>query len=347
MKISTLLFAAFALAAAPTALRAESVCPNDAVFLALQDEVRGYPTRANGPTVPCEILRGTNTELADASLIAVSKHGNLHVASFQDNGPGSLFIFTPGSQGNTAPERSVSLCNTDFLAIAIDSHINDFVLTEEAVPGFEIFAKGSLPSQACAYYVDLDATYGYQAATGLAVDREDNLLIGASDADGNSLIATFHTAAGLFSPPLLRTITGAKTGLLPIAPRFFVDHPIQMSLAVDPVSGEIYAYSSDMNGNRQISVFPPYANGNVKPSRLIAGPHTQIGLPSTNFANKISVSADGRLFVAEANNRILVFAPGVSGDVAPAQIIQDSTIGTTAVAQGGIAVRFCNCQCPR
>ena len=92
-----------------------------------------------------------------------------------------------------------------------------------------------------------------------------------------------------------------------------------------------------------MSVFPAGANGNVKPSRVISGNFTQVGAPG-ELVNKISVSADGRLFDAEANNRILVFAPGASGNVPPSQIIQDSTLGTTQVAQGGIAVRSCHCQ---
>ena len=55
------------------------------------------------------------------------------------------------------------------------------------------------------------------------------------------------------------------------------------------------------------------------------------------------VSSDGRLFVAEPNNRILVFAPGANGNVPPSQAIQDSTI-TGLIDQGGIGLLSCNCQ---
>jgi len=75
---------------------------------------------------------------------------------------------------------------------------------------------------------------------------------------------------------------------------------------------------------------------------VIAGALTHIGPPGT-LNNKIAVSADGRLYVAEANNRILVFAPGASGNVPPSQIIEDSTIGSTQVDAGGIGVRSCQC----
>ena len=51
-----------------------------------------------------------------------------------------------------------------------------------------------------------------------------------------------------------------------------------------------------------------------------------------------------RLFDAEPNNRILVFAAGATGNASPAQIIQDSTLNNQQVDQGGLAVRSCDCQ---
>ena len=92
----------------------------------------------------------------------------------------------------------------------------------------------------------------------------------------------------------------------------------------------------------QVSIFARGASGNVAPSRVISGPLTGIGAPGYAGAGKISVSADGRLFVAESGGRILVFAAGASGNTAPAQIITDPALGSAG--QGGIAVRSCLCQ---
>jgi hypothetical protein len=75
---------------------------------------------------------------------------------------------------------------------------------------------------------------------------------------------------------------------------------------------------------------------------MLAGSLTKIGPPGT-LTNKIAVAADGRLFVAEAGNRILVFAPGAHGNVPPAQIIEDSTTSSIQVGAGGIGVRSCSC----
>jgi hypothetical protein len=85
-----------------------------------------------------------------------------------------------------------------------------------------------------------------------------------------------------------------------------------------------------------VSVFATKANGDVPPVRTISGPATGItgsGLPG----NKIAISSDGRLLDAEPNLRILAFAPGARGNVAPSQVIEDSTPGP--VTLGGIAVR--------
>ncbi len=284
--------------------------------------------------------------LGALSGLAISKHGDLHAISFlngQNPDYYTLYIFRPESQGDTAPERGEVLCNTDFNAIAIDSRMNDFVLTEEASPAYEVSLNHGA-GNSCEYYVDLGATYGWSSATGIAIDHDDNLVIGGNDANGNALIATFGTAANLSAPALLRNISGPKTGLLPLVG--YCCGSNNLSVAVDPDNGELYVYTYS-NGQQEISVFSHHASGDVEPVRVIAGPHTLIGPPSAYFASKIAVASDGRLFVAEANDRILVFAPGGNGDVAPAQIIQDSTIGTSQIAQGSIAVRSCDCPCPK
>ncbi|TCF96209.1 hypothetical protein BZM27_55975, partial [Paraburkholderia steynii] len=68
--------------------------------------------------------------------------------------------------------------------------------------------------------------------------------------------------------------------------------------------------------------------GNVRPIRTISGPATGIiGERLPPPGNRIAVSPDGRLFVAEPNLRILAFAPGARGNVAPSQVIEDSTPG--------------------
>ena len=47
-------------------------CPTNAVFLALETEVRGYSTDANGMTSPCQILNGPQTTFGTARAISIS-----------------------------------------------------------------------------------------------------------------------------------------------------------------------------------------------------------------------------------------------------------------------------------
>lgn len=334
------LFVSLLASAGLAAAQSSTVCPTGAVFLAITDynsyvsQVRGYPTRANGPTLPCQVLRGPQTTLSTTNGVSVSIHGNLHVMQFLTNG--TVAVFPPNASGNIAPQRIESTYTNDLLAIATDAKVTDFVLTRREGPAAiaVLLAGSTTPANG------INAP-GFQQAGSLAVDGENNLVVGGYDFDNKGLVETLGTNRSYSAPVVVRTLSGPNTGLFMGDPQDFSTNDI--SLAVDAESGELYVYGySSATKKAQIGVFPAKAAGDVRPSRVISGGLTQIGPPG-ELNNKIAVSADGRLFVAEANDRILVFAPGASGNVPPAQIIQDSTIGTGSVAQGGIGVRSCQC----
>jgi hypothetical protein len=334
MKLSVCLTIPFLLAAAP----APEVCPTNAVFLALDDQVRGYPMRANGPTAPCQILAGSNTTLGTARSMAFSKNDFFHIAQFLTN---SMFdVFEPKASGNSAPSRSVSLPENDLVSIAVDSRLNDFVMSIRQ-PEAPIFvapngSRGFLSNPV----ILSDANLAQYAS--LAVDEDDNLLVAGYDAHGAARVDTLGTSKKIPSAVVIRSIAGANTGLLAGAGTFGSNN---LTIALDPLTNDLYVYNTTVDHAKiQVSVFAPEANGNVKPVRVISGPATLIGGPGFAGTTKIGVSSDGRLFVAEPNNRILVFAPGANGNVPPSQIIQDSTIGSAPVNQGGIGVRSCSCQ---
>jgi hypothetical protein len=318
------------------------VCPTQAVFLALTDyttgisEVRGYPTRGNGPTAPCQIMQGPLTTLTTANGISISVHGYLHVLQFLTNG--TIAVFPGASHGNVAPSRIESVLNNDLVAVATDAQANDFALSRrDGVAAISVTAAETTRAE------HSFIAPGFSLESGsLAIDGDNNLVVGGYDPSGNPLIETMGTSVSLGAPKVVRQLAGAKTGIFPGS---FADYSSNtISLAADPITGELYVYNfSYANQQQQVSVFPPHASGDVAPNRVIAGPLTLIGPPG-ELNNKIAVSADGRLFVAEANDRTLVFAPGAAGNIAPAQIIQDSTIGKAAISQGGIGVRSCECQ---
>ncbi len=242
-------------------------CPYEAVFLALQDQVRGYPARANGLTKPCQVLKGPKTNFTEASAITISKHGDLHVVQFY---PYNLVeVFRPESHGDVAPEHLRNLCAIDLLAMATDSEIHDFVITND--PSALALMVADAPC-----YTLFNIGGPLAEGSGLAVDHDDNLVMGGYDFNNDALIVTYNTTANLYTPSILRQISGPKTGLLPLVGPCCDNNTL--SVAVDPDNGELYVYTYS-NGRRQISVFSHHASGDVKPIRIIAGPHTLIGPP--------------------------------------------------------------------
>jgi hypothetical protein len=328
--------------------QAASVCPTSAVFLALPTEIRGYTTKANGPTAPCQIISGAATTLTTANQMTVSINGYLHVLQYNTNG--TVDVFLPNANGNAAPNRIESVLIQDNNALATDRQVNDFTTTIEAGNAYITVTQPSTTRAEFNFVAP-----GVGIISGLAVDKDDNLLVAGYTNDGNAVIQTLGTSASLGAPSIVRTLSGANTGIYPIDDTSFfpaTGAEATISLATDPDNGELYVYTYTSGDAPKILVFPQGASGNVAPSRVLSGSKTLIGPPAPVYTNKIAVAADGRLYVSEANETILVFAPGAKGNVAPAQTIQDSAIqasasGPASVPQGGIAVRSCTCNEPQ
>ncbi|BCF94394.1 hypothetical protein [Paraburkholderia largidicola] len=312
---------------------AHAVCSHDAVFVTFSDQIRGYSARANGATEPCQVLQGPLTTLMSAGAIVIDRKDAFHVAQF---GNDAVDIFPRKAEGNQAPGRSITLPMTnDLPGIAVDSRLNDFVLSVRpstaGVMVLPVNSSGPIPNPV--RITDPNITQ-YQS---IAIDGDDNLLIAGYDIQGAAIIDTFGTSRSVSAPPLLRSLTGPKTGLFPGRDVFFSQ--IATSIAVDPRTDELFVYNTTADASQtQVSVFAAKASGNVRPLRTISGPATGIiGERLPLPGNKIAVSEDGRLFIAGQNLRILAFAPGARGNVAPSQIIEDSTPSPARFA--GIAFR--------
>ena len=292
---------------------AHAACPNDAVFLVLGDQIRGYSLRANGATEPCQVLQGSRTTLVTGRAMAFSKNDFFHVAQFLTSS--TVDIFARKAEGNEAPSRSFMLTMTnDLLSIAVDSHLNDFVMTVRPSEAGVLVApaNSSGPVTNPIHITDPNIVQ----YVSVAIDSDDNLLIAGYDIRGAAIIDTLGTSRSITSPRLLRSLTGSKTGLLPGAGLFARNN---MTIAVDPRTDELFVYNQTTDLTQiQVSVFAAKASGDVPPVRTISGPATGITGPGFEAGtNKIAISADGRLFVSEPNGRILVFAPGATGNVAP------------------------------
>jgi hypothetical protein len=311
-------------------------CPTNAVFLALETEVRGYSTDANGMTAPCQILNGPQTTFGTARAISISPDDYLHVSQFLTNG--TVNLFPPNSSGNATPSRTITTYTNDLVAIATDSNNTDFILSNREGSSEVVVVPNNATTPSSSFF-DTDL----QIAWGLAIDAENNLLLAGYTSSGVATIDTFAASANSTAPTRIRRLQGRSTALLFGNP----SNPLgnTLAIALDPVTQELYVYNSDANEDTiQVSVFAAHATGSPAPKRVIRGSATQLGIHGDLGTSKISVSSDGRLFDAEPNNRILVFAAGASGNASPAQIIQDSTLNNQQVDQGGLVVRSCDCQ---
>lgn len=314
-------------------------CPPGAVFLALESQVRGYPAVANGPTLPCQILSGPRTQLSSARSLAVSRPGRLHVVQFLTNG--TYAVFPAAATGDITPTRMVGTATNDLTGIAVDSRGRDYILyiRSQSSGSVRVFAAG-----ASGYPTPLIVVRDPALATvtGIAIDDQDNLLLAGYDlTSGQARIDTY--SLGQHGPPratLLRSLIGPHTGLLAATPNQYGDPT--MSIAVNQATGVLFVFNAadvSAHARSQVSVFAARAQGDAPPLRVIGGAATGLAGIGILGTNKVAVAADGRLFVAQPNNTILVFGPGASGNIAPAQVIADATPGAQGQTEGGIAVR--------
>ena len=312
----------------------QAVCPAEAVFLALGTEIRGFSLRANGTSSPCQVIASAD---GVGSLIAIGPDGSLHISGFQSaTGSGPVYVFAAAASGNAGPLRTALTFSTDHISLTTDPWGNDYVLARETVVFLPNGTNGE-PSPRI--------TIPAGNVTSIASDGDGNLLMAGWDDHGEVFINTMGTSLSKSAPSLLRKITGSATGLFTAG--FSWGTQSDLEIAVDPVSQELYVYNASADHSQiQVAVFADDANGNAAPLRTLAGPATGIGIPNGGLGtNKIAVSSDGRLFVSEPVRRILVFAPGANGNVAPSQVIQDGTPGSSFLnPQGGVAVRSCNCK---
>ena len=109
-----------------------------------------------------------------------------------------------------------------------------------------------------------------------------------------------------FHYELIHTLEGPHTQ---------IQHPT--SIVANPDSTFYIADVGSGGDKPRVQWFSGGQNGNVFPNRVISGPHTGITSP-----RGLALDGSGRLFVADqATNKVLVFEPDATGDVAPTVVI--------------------------
>jgi hypothetical protein len=166
---------------------------------------------------------------------------------------------------------------------------------------------------------------GLNAPTCVAFDAQGNLYV--SNSGGSGGVTVYPPGAGGNAHPI-RTITGDNTGLTNGARCLTVDG-----------AGRVYVSQSygtqDGNGPtievNRVMVYPPGANGDVKPIRTIQGGATRMdsvtGLALDKTGNLYAANGGGQINRRDANMRVTVFAPGADGNAAPIRTIEGPDTG--------------------
>jgi sugar lactone lactonase YvrE len=286
-----------------------------------------YAPGAAGNAPPIRTILGTDSTLQYPRGIAVDARGAVYVMS---SGAGPVFAYPPGASGHAVPSRRIGdrprtdLSWTELSGFA-PSRPRRRTRPEDA-KAIAIGADGSVLVAATGVLVDSGAIAVYDSAGGDA-GAPARLVTGAATGlrrpgglgvghDGSIYVTnntpfvdtvTVYAAAAEGDARPIRRIAGSATGL---------SAPSAVTL---DRRGFLYVVDGSA-----ITVYTPEADGNAAPVRTIAGAHTGLFSPQG-----IAVDRHGYIYVAsdtagparERIGRVLVYAPGASGDAAPARTI--------------------------
>lgn len=285
--------------------------------------VTAYARGADGNAVPVRTIAGSHTQLIEPNGLVVDERGKLYVTNLfaGSNGYGSILIFAPGTNGNTAPIATIDTGLDVPFGVALDTARNVYVanwqgqsITEYAAGTYQVIRK-----------ISGDNTGLYPV--GIALDSGGKIYaINDTESSGSSWVTVYAgNATGNATP--LRTIEGPKTKLTNALGGIAVD-----------AKHEIVVTNSPYPGIPSILVFAARANGNVKPIRTIGGSKTGL----TNYPGGLTLDGSGKIYVtqaagSESPGTVLVFAANARGNTAPIQVISGPETGLRAPT--GISVR--------
>jgi hypothetical protein len=243
-----------------------------------------------------------------------------------------VMVYAAGASGNATPVRTVIGSGSSFLTVsemAVDSAGLLYVLTNRPAPMVAVLSATANGAATPVRMITGAATQLGGNPLGIAVDISGTIYVSNTGALGTASVLAFpSTANGNVAPA--RVISGSNTGF----------HALY-GIATD-ATGNVYVLDTlevpAVSANSSIYEFPPAANGNVAPSRTIAGSNT--GMSST-FTSYLQVDSAGTIFVSgdRGTNTPFVasYGAGASGNVTP------STTFTSSVWYGvgyyGIALR--------
>ena len=225
-------------------------------------KVSVFASDAHGDAKPMRVISGANTLLSFPIGVAVDSSGYLYVA---DCGTGNVKVFAPGAGGNVAPIRVVGLSSGCTIEVAVDKNDQLYVTSGDNL--ISVFSSEATGNVLLRTITEAEQKGGIGIRS-LAVDARGYVYVGNLLAKD---IRVFSPSAQGNAKPA-RKIAGSNTHL-----------GAATGLALDKAN-DLYAtickHCSEGSGSDSIVVFSPGAKGDVKPSRVIAGPHTLLSSPT-------------------------------------------------------------------
>lgn len=278
----------------------------------------------NGNIEPLSLLGGpANSGLLDASAMVYDPgEKTVLVADFFGQ---KIHVFPADARGDVAPLRAFSSpqMGQPRNVVRVAGQDEYIALSSNFVLAFARTATGSAaPLRTTSF-----APTVINNASGLAyLPGSDEIAVGDYEDLGGGLargeVLIFpRTING--TPLPSRRIGGAQTQL-----GSYVN-----ALAVDPAHGELFVLVTDADSRNRIVVFPVGADGDVAPLRVIGGDHTLMtnasGLDYYAFRDELLVASGSQ---NSTTTRVLGFARGASGNVAPSRDISGPDTGVGAAS---------------
>ncbi len=288
--------------------------------VASEDSILFYPAGSKGTVAPSAILSGENTGLARLADLAFDRSGNLYAAN-RLGGPGlsgSVTVYAPGSAGDASPTLTITTADTGIfqpVGVASKRQGNIYVASAASVsdsagdqgPGaVSVFPPGSNGAISSSARIFGPSTKLNQVQ-GVTVDAAGKIyVLNYVPGQGYSVV-TFAAGSSGDVAPLSSLEVGGFVG----------------GFAVD-AAGDIYV-NLVASGTRYVSLFmyPAGSSGAASPAMVIVGSET--GLFTSHSPSIMAIDADLNVYAYSVPLQglpgLLVFAPGSSGNVAPAHDI--------------------------
>jgi len=298
-----------------------SLPPSDILVGSFNGSIRGFAAGASGNAAPTRVIAGATAQLQyPYAVVYEPKEDVLYVGDFYGQ---SVRVFPVGANGDATPRRVLSSVYLGQVkTLAVDTQHDELVVAGSGciLCTWSRTASGSDGPVRRLYWGGNSSTQ-INNPFGLALDPAHDLMV-VGDSDFTSpyagkVLVFPRTATGDVAPQ--RVLQGPATRIGPNTAYLAFDPAMQLlyvlTSSIDPVDSSLR--------HARILVFPASAEGDMAPLRSIEGPATQLDIPSDRYTYGLSLDPDSqRLLVSlysntAANNRVLAFFAGDSGNVAP------------------------------